>query len=74
VNFAIGAGLQPLLFGCHLDSREGVQNCIRCAVSFARRSLPASQQSANSLLESRLPCILVASNLGSEASPHRDVF
>jgi hypothetical protein len=53
VNFAIGAGLQPLLFGCHLDGREGVQNCICWVVSFARRSLSVSQQSANALLESR---------------------
>jgi hypothetical protein len=70
VNFAIGAGLQPLLFGCHFDCREGVQNCIRCAVSFASRPLPTGLQSANPLLEGRLPCILVASNLRDEASSH----
>ena len=74
VNFAIGAGLQPLLFGCHLIALKACRTVSVGRSAWQDASLPASQQSANALLESRLACILVASNLGSEASPHRDVF
>src|ERR1700747_3594902 len=68
VNFAIGACLQPLLFGCHSNRRKGVQHCIRWAGGLARCSFSTGLQRTSALLESRLPCILVASNLRSEAS------
>jgi hypothetical protein len=39
VNFSIGACLQPLLFRCHSNRREGVLHCIRCVAELARWSL-----------------------------------